>query len=369
MLWVQAEEEEVRNLTVLTVAYPFAPIGVSAPGGAEQIVATLDAALVAQGWQSLVVAHAGSKVAGSLIAISVSEGFITARVRGAVENQVQAAIDRVLARSCVDLVHLHGFDFHRYHFPPDVPVLVTLHLPPSWYPDQIWSSPDNYTLQCVSRSQREKCPAAVGHRMVVIENGVRIPAISWARNRSFALMLSRICPEKNLHVGVQAARLARIPVLLAGDVFPYPEHVRYFQERLRPLFGRGRARLLPAVGGKQKAKLLSRAACLLLPTLAPETSSLVAMEAAAAGTPVCAFPSGEIVNIVEEGRTGFLVNSAEEMADAIGRLNEIDPKVCRAVAAERFSASRMIEKYLYLYQGMAGRNRTSCMAPDDLLLA
>jgi glycosyltransferase involved in cell wall biosynthesis len=346
-------QEEVRSLTILTVSYPFAPVAARVAGGAEQIVAALDNALVTHGWQSVVVAHAGSHVTGHLVGVSVPDSLITPGLRSEVESRVQSSIDRVLACFPVDLVHLHGFDFHRYHFPPHLPVLVTLHLPPSWYPESIWSLPENYTLQCVSQTQRDMCPQRARHGVVVIENGVQIPPALAAKKDPFALMLSRICPEKNLHAGLHAARMAKLPVLLAGDVFPYDEHLRYFHEVICPLLGRGRARLLHAVGGEQKKKLLSRATCLLLPTLAPETSSLVAMEAAAAGTPVCAFPSGEIARIVEDGRTGFLVNSAEEMASAISQLNQIDPEVCRAVAASRFSLHRMIEGYLSLYRQMA----------------
>lgn len=347
-----AGEEEVRSLTILTVAFPFARLGPSAAGGAEQVAGALDAALAARGWQSIVVAHSGSQVAGRLAAVPTPKGPISDPVRNEVQRQVQAAISRVLANCSVDLIHLHGFDFHRYDLPRNLPILATLHLPASWYPDFIWNMPENYTFQCVSRTQLEACPRHIKHRLVLIENGVNIPNSYSGHKGKFALMRSRICPEKNLHVGLQAAQLANTPVLLAGDIFPYAEHLHYFETMIRPLLGRGRARWLRAVGGEQKNTLLSRAKCLLLPTLAPETSSLVAMEAAAAGTPVCAFPSGEIANIVEEGRTGFLVHSAEEMARAISKVREINSEQCRAVAASRFPLSRMNEKYLCLYRSM-----------------
>ena len=100
----------------------------------------------------------------------------------------------------------------------------------------------------------------------------------------------------------------------------------------------------------RKQELLRHAKCLLHPTLAPETSSLVAMEALAAGTPVIAYPSGALPEIVDNGVTGFLVNSMEEMAEAIGKAHTLSPATCREAAEQRFSKKRMIRNYFDLYE-------------------
>jgi glycosyltransferase involved in cell wall biosynthesis len=101
-----------------------------------------------------------------------------------------------------------------------------------------------------------------------------------------------------------------------------------------------------------------------MPSLAAETSSLVAMEALSCGTPVVAFPSGALPEIVEHGTTGFLVNNAEEMAYAIGRAKSIDPSLCRMRAMQRFSVHRMTAQYLGLYQSLARGNPRSDSSPD-----
>ena len=341
-------------LTVLSIAYPFAAVGPASVGGAEQILATVEAGLVQVGLRSVVVAQAGSQISGTLLATRHPEGILTEAVRAKIEAAHQANIDSALSRFPVHLVHMHGIDFHRYRLPAHLPVLVTLHLPPSWYPESIWSLPPHLHLQCVSESQRQACPEGQRDHLPVIANGVPLPSPTNPRKRNFALLLSRICPEKNLHVALDAARLANVPVLLAGQVFPYPEHLRYFEEQIRPRLGPS-ARWLGPVGGPAKQRLLASARCLLLPTLAPETSSLVAIEALAAGTPVIAFPSGAIPEILEEGRTGFLVHDATTMAAAITRASTLDPEACRASARERFSAARMLRGYLALYASLTNR--------------
>lgn len=335
------------SATVLSVAYPFAPVGACAVGGAEQVLTSLEAHLPSHGFKSLVAAREGSTCAGELFATAVPLGPLTPAAREAATAAHQRTMDRALATRPVDLVHMHGIDFHAYRLPAGMPVLATLHLPPSWYPHAIWSLPADYRLQCVSEPQRRACPPEAQARLTVVENGV--PPAPQAMKGEYALMLSRICPEKNLHAGLDAARAAGMPVLLAGEVFPYPEHTAYMEEQIRPRLGE-HARWLGPAHGAAKARLLAEARCLLLPTLAPETSSLAAMEALAAGTPVIAFPSGALPEVVEHGRTGFLVETVEAMAEAIRRVDEIAPETCRRAARERFPLERMIAGYVGLYR-------------------
>ena len=186
-----------------------------------------------------------------------------------------------------------------------------------------------------------------------IENGVavdRLPARHARRN--FALCLGRICPEKGFEHALDAARLADIPLLIGGEVFPYQAHRRYFECLIQPRLG-PRARFLGPVGWARKRRLLNAARCLLAPSLAAETSSLVAMEAIACGTPVIAFPAGALADIVEPGVTGYVVEDAAEMAAAIGEADSLDRDRCRAEARRRFPLERMVASYFALYRRLA----------------
>ena len=92
---------------------------------------------------------------------------------------------------------------------------------------------------------------------------------------------------------------------------------------------------------------------MLIPSLAPETASLVAMEAAACGTPVVAFASGALRDTVEHGVTGFIVRDVEGMAQAIAHADRIDPETCHAIARRRFSVETMTARYLAAYRDLA----------------
>jgi len=340
-------------LTVLNVAYPLAPVGPDAVGGAEQVLSQLDAALAAQGHRSIVVACAGSVAAGELIATPAPQGVIDEERRHAAHEAHCRAIRAVLARRPVDVVHLHGLDFHEYLPPPGPPVLVTLHLPLSFYPAAALAPRRPRTfLHCVSAAQRRSAPAAID-LLPEIENGVAVESLA-ARHakRRFALALGRICPEKGFHLAIEAAARAALPLLIAGEVFPYPDHRRYFATVIAPRLGDS-TRFLGPIGFARKRRLLTAARCLLMPSLAAETSSLVAMEALACGTPVIAFPAGALPEIVEHGKTGFLVANAGEMAEAIAAVGNIDPEACRAAARARFSAERMARRYFALYEALA----------------
>jgi glycosyltransferase involved in cell wall biosynthesis len=349
-------------LTVLSIGYSLAPVGPDAAGGAEQILSALDHALAAAGHRSIVVAPTGSAAAGTLLPTMPVPAHITEADRrraGAVHRQ---AVESALARWPVDLIHSHAVDFADHLPAPGVPTLVTLHLPAEFYsPGSAPTERPRTFFNCVSAAQRRRFPDFPG-MLPPIENGVPVARLQ-ARHarRGFALALGRICPEKGFHHALDAARLAEAPLLLAGQTFPYAAHERYFAGEIAPRLG-GRARFLGPIGFARKRRLLTAAQCLLVPSLAPETSSLVAMEAIACGTPVIAFPAGALRDIVEPGMTGFLVEDVQQMAVAIRAADGLDRERCRAIARRRFALEHMVERYFALYRRLAATAGDSASA-------
>jgi glycosyltransferase involved in cell wall biosynthesis len=337
-------------LTVLLVGYPFAPVGPSAVGGAEQVLSMLDEGLVRAGHRVRVIAPEGSTCCGRLLAVPRCTGVLDAPAIERAQRRHREAIEAALARERVDLLHFHGVDFDRYIPEAGPPALVTLHLPPATYAPSVFQVRRAATyLHCVSASQRRACPPGAA-LLPEIPNGVRLEAHRFrARKKAFALALGRICPEKGFHLALDAAARVGAPLLLAGEVFAYPAHQAYFRAEIAPRLD-GARRFLGPVAGARKRRLLAAARCLLVPSLVPETSSLAAREALASGTPVVAFPAGALPEIVEHGRTGWLVRDVEEMAEAIHAAGDLDPVVCRRAAEERCSAERMIAAYLATYR-------------------
>jgi len=335
------------QLTIMSVAYPLLPVCSSSGGGSEQIVHTLDQGLVRAGYRSIVIAARGSVVNGELIETPAAPAEITDSVREDAQQAHRYQIELVLNHHRVDLIHFHGLDFLAYRprfHPPSH--LATLHLPLTWYPSTLFEEPGLF-LNCVSKNQARS--EADAEMLPVVPNGIDVEKFQVCINKQEHLLwLGRVCPEKGAHVALRVAHRLNTPLIVAGPVHPFSAHKMYFKEQIEPLLDDQRCYIGP-VDTKRKAELLANARCLLVPSLVAETSSLVAMEAISSGTPVVAFRSGALPEIIDDGLTGFIVQSEEEMAQAVLRTGCISPATCRAKAETRFAADRMCQDYFKLY--------------------
>ncbi|MGE5486403.1 MAG: glycosyltransferase [bacterium] len=347
-------------MTVLSVAYPLAPVRENTAGGAEQVLAMLDAALTRAGHHSVVVACEGSRVTGTLVATPRHDGPFNERAILDAQARHRAAIRNALGLWPADVIHMHSQDFDAYLPDAGVPVIVTLHVPFEWYGPAAMSANAHYVF--VSETQRRAWPAAP-RNFSVIPNGVDAEAFrTRVTKRGFALALGRVAPEKGTALALEAARRAGVPMLVAGEVYRYAAHERYFREEVAPLLDGSLRVFVGRLRLARKRRLLTAARCVVAASRVAETSSLTAMEAMACGTPVVAFPAGALAEIVEHGRTGFVVNSVDEMAAAIRHAGAIDPSECRRAARERFPASRTIAAYFQLYETLAGSRAWSLSA-------
>jgi glycosyltransferase involved in cell wall biosynthesis len=345
-------------LTILSIGYPLAPVAENTAGGAEHILAILDEALMAAGHHSIVIAPEGSHTCGALMGTTFPKGQLNLETRSRVYQEYRTTVQSALENHPVDVIHMHGIDFLEYLPPTGLPCVVTLHLPLSWYPARAFSlTRPNTHLVCVSKSQKHQGPVAA-RNCRVIPNGIPVEHYRPTRNKgNYVVAMGRICPEKGFHIALDAASEAGIPLVLAGQVFGYESHQDYFETMLRPRLT-GQHRFIGPVGGQRKNKLLAGARCLLAPSLVDETSSLVTMEAFACGTPVVAFRRGALAEIIEDGCTGFLVDSPAQMTQRILDAHQLSSSLCRERAEQSFSSSRMVHDYLSLYKSLSATSKT-----------
>jgi glycosyltransferase involved in cell wall biosynthesis len=339
---------------ILYVAFPMVPVTASVAGGAEQMLWALELEMSARGYRTAVAACSASEVAGRLVptgaAPEVADSYEQRRAEH--EEAVLAEIARAQnAGEAYDLVHDQSGSFWRRAAETDVPVLATLHLPRSFYPAHAFDSiPPNLFFNCVSRAQLGKFDNIAGI-LGCIPNGIRIadyppPA---ERREDYLLWIGRICEEKGAHVAIEAAHHAGLPLVLAGQVHAYSYHQRYFEREIAPHIDGKRVQWIEAPSFWNKLRLLRHARALLVASLVEETSSLVAMEAGACGTPVLAFRRGAIPEVVIDGVTGFLVDSPDAMASAVESTRDIDAHACREHVRRNFSSVRMANDYERVY--------------------
>ena len=340
------------NLRILYVAYPLLTVSDKSAGGAEQILWTLEREMAARGVQTTVAASSGSQVSGELFITgepcSLRDDF-ERRNREHQDSVVEFVRGRLRQGRAFDLVHDQSGSFWPRAAEIDLPVLATLHLPRSFYSPQLFANvPSNVTFNCVSASQA--CSFAELNPAVV-PNGIALD--SFKPNfgtRNGLLWLGRICEEKAPHLALEIAARADQPITLAGQVYPFSYHQQYFEREVLPRLAQmPDAMFICAPSAGQKRALLRQSMAVLITSLAAETSSLVAMEAAASGTPVIAFRRGALSEIVCDGVTGFLVDGVEEAVQTLERIETIHPLNCVQYAEQNFSSGTMAERYERLY--------------------
>ncbi len=350
-LWASAP-----GLSILYISYPLLQISDESAGGAEQMLLTLERELARAGHRTTVAACDGSRVSGRLLATGDP-----AQATDTFEQRERDHCDRILDYlhdhpDEFDLIHDESGSFFRHADRCPVPVLATLHLPRSFYRDEwLHNSSHNVVFNCVSQSQA-RAFTDLPNLMGVVQNGIAVERFAFSpKKHDYLFWIGRICEEKAPHLAIAAAKEARVRLVIAGQVYPFSYHQQYFERDIRPRLGDG-VQFVESPLFEQKVELLQHARALLLTSTAEETSSLVAMEAMACGTPVIAVRRGAFPEIVADGETGFIVKDVREMATAV-EVSNVSPAACRDRVEETFSAPRMAGDYAGLYRSMVAAHR------------
>jgi len=164
----------------------------------------------------------------------------------------------------------------------------------------------------------------------------------------YYLNLSRMSPSKGVHLAVAAAHDAGVRLLIASKMREDKEH-EYFDREIAPLLDDDVV-YVGEVGRAAKVGLLQRATALVNPIQWPEPFGLVMAEALACATPVIAWADGSAPELVDDGVTGVLCQSYEDLVAAIDKVRSIERAACRADAERRFSRQGMVADHLALFE-------------------
>jgi glycosyltransferase involved in cell wall biosynthesis len=241
-----------------------------------------------------------------------------------------------------DLIHSH-YDFMALCYTRLVktPVLTTIH---GFSSHQIMPVYEKYRDgYFVSISDSDRAPGL--NYLATVYNGIDLSLYPLQERGGDLIFLGRIHPDKGVHLAIEVARRSGLPLLIAGII----QDRTYFREQVEPHLNQI-IRYIGAVDVAGKNALFARARALLHLNTIPERFGLVLAEANAAGVPVIAMDLGSCREVIEDGRTGFLVNNAGEAVGALERIGEIDRDACRQRVRKYFSMEAMVEAYEKVYR-------------------
>jgi glycosyltransferase involved in cell wall biosynthesis len=203
-------------------------------------------------------------------------------------------------------------------------------------------------LVAISRSQAHRAPAGV-RIAAVVPNPIATDRWPLGLDKDdYLLWIGRMDPVKGAHRAIEASRIGRRPLVMAGPIQPGQED--YFRRRIEPHVDGQRVRYVGEVAGLPRQRLFARAAALLMPIRWDEPFGMVMVEALATGTPVIAFPEGAAGEIVIDGYNGRLVDDEAEMAEAVQEIDTIDPYDCRESVRSRYDIAITTSGYEAVYR-------------------
>jgi glycosyltransferase involved in cell wall biosynthesis len=248
-----------------------------------------------------------------------------------------------------DIIHYHT-DY--FHFPLSVmnrsKHLTTLHgrldLPDLQDLYKVFSK-----IPLVSISNNQRTPITGANWVATIYHGLPTELLAFNPDKGkYLAFIGRISPEKGLEHAMEMAKRTGIKLKIAAKIDLVDLH--YFNTEIKSLLDHELIEYVGEIGEKDKSEFLGNALALLFPIKWKEPFGLVMIEAMACGTPVIAYNRGSVPEVIDEGITGFIVNSVEEGVDAINRIHEIDRRTCRAVFEKKYNAKRMTTDYLKVYE-------------------
>jgi glycosyltransferase involved in cell wall biosynthesis len=341
-------------MRIAIIAPPWVPVPPPAYGGTEAVLDSLARGLQAAGHDVLLYTT-GDSTCPVPRAFVLPTAVGTDATTSATELQHVINAYGVIADWHPDVVHDHTLIGPVYADRYPFPVVTTNHGTFESELGDLYRALVGH-VPVIAISHHQASTARDVTLAGVIHHGVDVDSFPMGDGRGgYALFLGRMNPTKGVHTAARLARAAGMPLKIAAKMAEPPE-LEYFHREVEPLLGDG-VEYLGEVGGRAKLALLADAACLLNPIAWPEPFGMVMIEALACGVPVVAFRHGSVPEVIDDGVTGFVVESLEDAIAATRRVPTLDRRRCRAVFERRFDVSRMADDYLRLYEELLSRRR------------
>jgi glycosyltransferase involved in cell wall biosynthesis len=339
---------------IAQIAPPWFAVPPERYGGIEWVVALLADGLADRGHDTTLYASGGSKTRAKLV--SIFEEPPGAQFIGDPWYDAVQSVSAYSDASSFDIVHDHsGLVGPAIGSLAGVPVVHTLHGPFTDKARRFYELLSGRVwFVAISEAQRGFCPdlSYAG----TVHNGIDVDLYPFrAEKEDFLLFLGRVNKEKGPELAVEVAHRTGHKLVMAVKMAEDFEK-EYWRDVVEPSLD-GSEEIIGEVTLEQKADLLSRARATLFPIQWPEPFGLVMTESMATGTPVLAFPYGAAPEVIVDGKTGFLVNSIDEMCDAVERVDRIRPDDCRQHVTQHFSDDAMVEGYLRCFERVLASRR------------
>jgi glycosyltransferase involved in cell wall biosynthesis len=331
-----------------------APLYESVPpklyGGTERVVSWITEELVKEGHEVTLYASGDSNT--------------SARLRSVCERSLRLEGGKLLSPlahhlNLIETVAQEADEFDVVHFHLDylpfsqirrleIPAVTTLHGRldiPDLYP--LFREFDDMRLISISDAQRAPMPWASW--LTTVHHG--LPKDLHQPNENggnYLAFLGRISPEKRVDRAIEIAKQTDMPLRVAAKIDEADRS--YFESEISDLLANSDVEFVGEIGETEKTEFLGNAKALLFPIDWPEPFGLVMIEAMSCGTPVIAFRGGSVAEIIDDGVTGFIVESVEQAVEALKRIDTIDRQACHQRFLERFTSRRMCEQYLAAYE-------------------
>jgi glycosyltransferase involved in cell wall biosynthesis len=337
-----------------------APLYESVPphlyGGTERIVSYLTEELVQQGHEVTLFASGDSVTKATLISpcersLRLSPDCLDPFAHHAI------LYDQVLSRKDdFDILHFHT-DY--FHFPftknSTLPVVTTVHGRldiPDLLP--LYRHFRRMPVVSISMSQREPLDEAnwVGNVYHGLPTELHTPS---NKPGGYLAFLGRISPEKRPDRAIRIAVRAGMKLKIAAKIDRVDRE--YFDSQVKPMLKRPGIEFIGEISEAEKSSFLGEASAYLFPIDWPEPFGLTMIEAMACGTPTIAFNCGSVPEVIEDGVTGFIVNTEEEAVRALDRLHLLKRETCRQIFEWKFSACRMARDYSAIYRSLTGESQ------------